>query len=92
MTRALHISPEEAAAEFAAELEADAATVAFVDTETARKLRRLGANVEKAVAERNAAVIAAHEAGHSLRSIGTAVGVSHVAVLKIIRKAGAVEA
>ena len=64
-------------------------TVQFVDTAEARKLRKAGEAVDKAIAERNAAIIEAHQAGHSLRAIGDAVGVTHVAVLKIIRKAGA---
>lgn len=83
-----HCTIEQAAAEFAAALANDAATVAFVETELARKLRRLGANVEKAVTERNTAILEAHAAGHSLRSIGEAVGISHVAVRKIVMKAG----
>lgn len=32
-----------------------------------------------------AAIRAAHNAGHSLRTIGEAVGVSHVAILKTLR-------
>jgi DNA-directed RNA polymerase sigma subunit (sigma70/sigma32) len=88
VTAQQHCTIEQAAAEFAAALAEDAATVAFVETELARKLRRLGANVEKAVAERNAAIIDARAAGHSLRSIGEAVGISHVAVRKILVKAG----
>jgi hypothetical protein len=47
---------------------------------------------KRAAAKRNAATLeyrdairAAHEAGHSLREIAAAVGISHVRVLKIVR-------
>ncbi len=39
-----------------------------------------------AVEEYRAAVIAAHGAGHSLREIAQAVGVSHVAVLQMVKR------
>lgn len=39
-----------------------------------------------AMEEYRAAVIAAHESGCSLRQIATAVGTSHVAVLKIVQR------
>lgn len=65
------------------------ATVPFVETEMAKKLRRAGAAVTKAVAERNAAIVEARDAGCSLRDIASEVGITHVAVAKIIRKAGA---
>ncbi len=64
------------------------ATVPFVDTAEAKKLRKAGEAVDRAIAERNAAILEAHAAGHSLRAIGEAVGITHVAVLKIIRKGG----
>jgi len=85
----LYCTPEEAGAEFDAYSEACAATVAFVETALAKKLRRLGDNVEKAVEARNAAIVEAHAEGHSLRSIAKAVGVTHVSILKVIRKADA---
>lgn len=63
-----------------------AATVPFVETDMAKKLRRAGAAVTKAVAERNAAIVEAHTAGCSLRDIASEVGITHVAVMRIIRK------
>lgn len=76
------------AVQAAAEL---AATVPAVDPEMTRKLRRCGAAVEKAVLERNAALVEAHAAGHSLRSIAAAVGITHVGVMKIVRNAVSAE-
>ena len=65
------------------------ATVPFVDTDMAKRLRKAGAAVTKAVAERNAAIVEARDAGCSLRDIASEVGITHVAVHKIIRKGGA---
>lgn len=65
------------------------ATVPFVDTDMAKRLRRTGLAVTKAVADRNSAILEAHAAGCSLRDIASEVGITHVAVLKIIRKADA---
>lgn len=65
------------------------ATVPFVNTAEAKKLRKAAEAVDRAIAERNAAILEAHRAGHSLRAIGEVVGVTHVAVLKIVRKGGA---
>ncbi len=64
------------------------ATVPFVDTDMAKRLRRTGLAVTKAVADRNAAILEAHAAGCSLRDIASEVGITHVAVHKIIRKGG----
>ena len=61
-------------------------TVPFVNTAEAKKLRKAAEAVDRAIAVRNAAILEAHRAGHSLRAIGDAVGVTHVAVLKVIRK------
>lgn len=63
-------------------------TVPFVDTDMAKRLRRTGLAVTKAVADRNAAILEAHAAGCSLRDIASEVGITHVAVHKIIRKGG----
>ena len=52
-----------------------------------RKLRaeahRWAVKATQAVARRNAAIVALHEAGVGYREIGRAVGLSHVAVRKI---------
>jgi hypothetical protein len=78
-------SIDEEVARLAAELEA--ATVPVVDPEIIRRLRRTGAAVDKAVADRNAAIVEAVAGGASLRAVAKEVGITHVAVLKIVRKA-----
>jgi len=39
-----------------------------------------------AVRRRDAAIVAAVDAGYSLRAVGDAAGLSHVAVLRIVRR------
>ena len=81
------LSPAEVAA-INAMCSPSTATVPFVDTDMAKRLRRTGLAVTKAVADRNAAILEAHAAGCSLRDIASEVGITHVAVHKIIRKGG----
>jgi len=47
-------------------------------------LNRLAKAVTEATAARNAAIVTASAAGHSLREIATATGLSHVTVMRII--------
>lgn len=54
--------------------------------ETARELRRIGRRVKESTAERNRLIRQAAEAGGSLREIAKEVGISHVAVKKIIER------
>lgn len=49
------------------------------------KVRRAALARHQADERWRAAIRAAHAAGHSLREIGEAAGVSHVRVLKILR-------
>jgi len=72
--------------------EADArrrATVEDVDRDLARRLRRASKAVEAAVSERNQLVFDATAAGCSTRAIANELGVSHVAVFRIIQRAKA---
>jgi transposase len=39
-----------------------------------------------AVRRRDAAIVAAVDAGYSLRAVGDAAGLSHVAILRIVRR------
>ena len=82
------LTPDEVAA-ISAMCSPSTATVPFVDTDMAKRLRKAGAAVTKAVGERNAAIVEARDAGCSLRDIASEVGITHVAVHKIIRKGGA---
>lgn len=65
--------------------ELDGATVAWVETDLAVHLNRLAKAVTAATAERDAAIVTARAAGHSLREIGLATGLNHTVVLRIIR-------
>ena len=49
-------------------------------------LRRRGQQYRRALQARNQAIVAAHEAGMSLRAIGEVVGLSHTAVAKIVHR------
>lgn len=68
----------------------DSVTVSPVlDKTFAAKLRRAATKVEEGTAERNRLIIEASEVHHApLREIAEHAGITHVAVLKIIRKAG----
>jgi transposase-like protein len=57
-----------------------------IDQAKVRSLQRAGQRVTDAVEARNAAIVEAHQAGATLRDIGEAVGLSHVAVMKIIKR------
>lgn len=52
--------------------------------EQARRLAAAGRHYEKWRKERNALIFEAHKAGGSYREIGDLVGLSHVAVRKIV--------
>lgn len=71
--------------------ELDGATVAWVETDLAVHLNRLAKAVTEATAARNAAIVTASAAGHSLREIATATGMSYVTVGRIINAAKAAE-
>ena len=70
-----------------AEDAARAATVPWVETELAVHLNRLSKAVTTATLERNTAIVTASAAGHSLREIATATGLSHPTVMRIIERA-----
>lgn len=61
------------------------ATVPWVETELAVHLNRLAQAVVKATAERDQAIATAKAAGHSLREIGLATGLTHSMVDRILR-------
>jgi predicted transcriptional regulator len=68
----------------------DGATVAWVETDLAVHLNRLAKAVTEATAARNAAIVTASAAGHSLREIAMATGMAYATVGRIINaeKAG----
>ncbi len=51
------------------------------------RLTRTGKALAKAKQERDAAVVAAHRDGASLREIGEAVGLTHAAVKRVLDRA-----
>jgi transposase len=53
----------------------------------ARALQRIADRIKADTLERNRLIVEAHRDGASLREIAQHAGVSHVAVLKIVRKA-----
>ena len=54
--------------------------------ETARELRRIGKRVKESTVERNRLIRNAAADGGSLREIAKEVGISHVAVKKILER------
>ncbi len=62
----------------------DGATVAWVETDLAVHLNRLAKAVTEATAARNAAIVTASAAGHSLREIAMATGMAYATVGRII--------
>lgn len=58
-----------------------------LDPPQARALARLAARLAADTEERNRLIVEAREGGASLREIAEHAGITHVAVLKIIRKA-----
>lgn len=64
--------------------ELDGATVAWVETDLAVHLNRLAKAVTEATAARNAAIVTASAAGHSLREIAMATGMAYATVGRII--------
>lgn len=59
-------------------------TVPTVDRDLTRRLRTAGEKVAEWTTERNRLIAEAHRDGASLRAIGDAAGISHVAVRKIV--------
>lgn len=57
-----------------------------MDAAVRRELRRAARAVTRSREQRDAAILAAHEAGATLREIAGAVGLSHPGVLKIIQR------
>ncbi len=66
----------------------DSVTVAPVtlDKATAKQLRKAADDVAEATKRRNHWILEAHGFGASLREIAEHAGISHVAVMKIIRR------
>lgn len=59
---------------------------AMLDKGTARQLAKAAADLAEATERRNHWILEAHGFGASLREIAEHAGISHVAVLKIIRR------
>lgn len=59
-----------------------------IEPDTVRELARAGRMQREWTDKRNAAIIRAHRDGASLREIGEAVGLSHMAVDAIVKKHG----
>ena len=59
----------------------------MIDPKTARALKRAADQIAAATAERNRLIVEAHRDGASLREIEKHAGISHVGVLKIVRRA-----
>jgi Mor family transcriptional regulator len=57
-----------------------------LDKHTAKQLRKAADDVAEATQRRNHWILEAHGYGASLREIAEHAGISHVAVLKIIRR------
>lgn len=58
----------------------------MLDRTIARKLRSAARSIEDGIEARDQFILEAHEAGASLREIAEHAGITHVAVLKIIRR------
>lgn len=63
-----------------------ATVLAMLDRAVARQLHRAAVKIEQGTSERDRLIVQAHQAGASLREIAEHAHISHVAVLKIIRK------
>lgn len=59
-----------------------------IEPDTVRDLTRIGAKQREWTDKRNAAIVQARRDGASLREIGEAVGLSHSAVARIVKKGG----
>lgn len=57
-----------------------------IDPALAKRVRAVAQAAEKKRQERDELILAAHAAGASLREIGDLVGLSHVGVMKIVKK------
>lgn len=57
-----------------------------IDPALAKRVRAVAQAAEKKRQERDELILAAHAAGASLREIGELVGLSHVGVMKIVKK------
>lgn len=57
-----------------------------IDPKQARALQRLADRLAADTSERNRLIVEAHHGGASLREIAEHAGITHVAVLRIIRK------
>jgi DNA-binding NarL/FixJ family response regulator len=59
---------------------------AMLDRALARRLRRTADQIATATADRERLIVEAHRAGASLREIAEHAGITHVAVMKLIRR------
>lgn len=57
-----------------------------IDPALAKRVRAVAQAAEKKRQERDELILAAHAAGASLREIGDLVGLSHVGVMKIVKR------
>lgn len=62
------------------------ASTTVIEKAKVRALQRAAQRANDAVAERNAAIIDAHDAGATFREIAEAVGMSAAGILKIVRR------
>lgn len=71
-------------------MSAPGAVLVALDKGTAARIRKASQRIEVATKERDHWIVEAHGFGASLREIAACAGLSHVGVMKIIRRASTV--